>query len=101
MDYNNKNRVSNAGEINIFDDTKTGFLTIKLDPSDPEHLAAISNQEVLYIDQDISSTLTTLHKEEYRFDQSVGDYGGYIVTASKNNIIENLCFFIYCYFNLF
>ncbi len=83
MDCNNKNRVSNAGEITIFDDTKTGFLTIKLDPSDAEHLAAINKQEVLYIDEDISSTLTTLHKGEYRFDQSVGDYGGYIVTASE------------------
>lgn len=84
VNCNEGNRISNSGEITIFDDTKLGYLTIKLDPNDSEHLAAINNREILYIDNNISSVKTTLHKGEYEFDPSVGEYGGYIVTASEN-----------------
>ncbi len=84
VNCNDQQRISNAGEIIIFDDTSIGYLTIKLDPDNSEHLDAINNQKVLHIDNDISSIKTTLHKGDYLFDSTIGKYGGYIVNASEN-----------------
>lgn len=84
VDCYDQNRVVNGGEIIIYDETKTGYLTIKLDPTKSEHLNAINNRQTLYIDNNISSVKTTLLKGEYQFDSSVGNFGGYIINALEN-----------------
>lgn len=83
VNCNDKKRIPNAGEITIFDETKTGYLTIKLDPTDSIHLDAINNAKILYIDENISSEKTILHKGEYLFDASIGKHGGYKISASE------------------
>lgn len=77
-----RKRVPNSGIIKIDKETKQGFLTISLDVAIPEQNQAISKKETLYLDSDLISETIILYKGEYKFDQTVGKYGGYLVKAA-------------------
>lgn len=78
-----KTRIPNSGIITIYNDTNQGFLTISLDISIDEQSEAIKNAKTLYLDTDLYSKDITLYKGEYKFDKSIGKYGGYVVIASS------------------
>lgn len=84
VNCNEGNKIDNAGELKIYKNSKKGFLTIKLNPQNKEHLKAITNREVLYIDENISNSKTTLIKGAYNFNPTVGKHGGYIINAFEN-----------------
>lgn len=81
---NDDMKLVNGGEIIVYDETKTGHLIIKLDPTKTDQLEAINNKSVLYLDSDISSAKTTLHKGKYLFNEGIGKHGGYLINASEN-----------------
>jgi hypothetical protein len=82
VECNNKNRVPNSGVIEIDKVTNEGFLTISLDVAFKEQNDAVKNTETLYLDEDLHSGNITLYKGEYKFNNSVGRYGGYLIKAS-------------------
>ncbi len=67
----------------IYNDTNSGYLTIKLDPTDSYHLSLISNRESLYIDEDLENSNLVLIEGEYLFDENIGEYGGYEISVRK------------------
>jgi hypothetical protein len=83
---NDKVKLTNTGIVLIDPDTNRGFLTITLDPSDPQQKDAIKNKEIFYIDDDLKNDdlkgdRIMLLKGEYVFDSAIGKYGGYKVNA--------------------
>jgi hypothetical protein len=73
-------RQSRAGEyatIMIDADTKKGDFIIELNPNIVEQEAAISNQSIFYIDEDLETDDFILHQGQYPFDSQIGTYGGY------------------------
>jgi|GEM_PF-6502143 hypothetical protein len=75
---------ANTATIVINDDNKKGDFIIKLDPSVNIQNEAIINKKELYVDNDIITKLTTLHKGVYQFDNTIGNYGGYKLNITKN-----------------
>lgn len=67
----------------IYDDTNTGYLTIKLDPIDSYHLNLITNRQSLFIDEDLENSDLVLLEGEYLFDENIGGYGGYEIAVRK------------------
>jgi hypothetical protein len=83
VDCNSYGRIANSGIVTIFDETKQGYLIIKLSPADEYHLSVINNKEILYIDNDLTNEKLVLLKGEYLFDTNIGDYGGYKILAKE------------------
>lgn len=83
VDCIENNRIANSGIIKIFDNTKLGFMIIKLNPTDSTHDNAIRNRKTLYIDSDLRNENLILLSGEYIFDNSIGEYGGYKISAKR------------------
>jgi hypothetical protein len=58
-------------------------MIIKLNPTDSTHDNAIRNRKTLYIDSDLRNENLILLSGEYIFDNSIGEYGGYKISAKQ------------------
>ena len=84
IDCPKNQRLFNSGTIVIDKTTNMGFLIIELDPLDNIQLNAINNNEILYVDENLTNENIKLHKGNYQFDEEIGLNGGYKVIASMN-----------------
>lgn len=73
-------RKSFKAEINL--DTKLGTLLIPMSHDTAEEINAINEHSIFYIDEDIIQPEFKIHKGEYIFESTVGDFGGYKVNIS-------------------
>ena len=80
---NDNVRIVNSGKALIDSDTNEGFLYIKLDPDVAEQADAITDQLILYIDDDIVGENFTARKGEYLFNSEIGSFGGYMIPVVK------------------
>jgi hypothetical protein len=83
IDCSSNEKMYGAGIVEINPKDNTGFLIIQLSPDNEAEKKAISNNEILYVDEDIVNCDVTLLKGEYSFDKSIGKYGGYQVKAKE------------------
>lgn len=71
-----------SGKVEVDDVTKDGTLFIELNPTESIQNTAITEQSPFYIDNDIINENAILHKGEYQFDNTIGEYGGYKVNIT-------------------
>jgi len=75
--------IMNSALIIIDEESNSGSFIFKLNPKDSIQNVAIKEGLTFYIDDDIKSESFVLYKGEYLFNKHVGNYGGYIMKASK------------------
>lgn len=66
-----------SGKVEVDDITNEGFLYITLDPTESIQNDAILGESIFYVDEDIDNSIATIHRGEYDFDSTIGEYGGY------------------------
>ncbi|MCJ7934712.1 MAG: hypothetical protein MUW56_14065 [Chryseobacterium sp.] len=71
-----------TGKVEVDEFTMEGFLYVALDPTDATQAQAIKTQETFFVDQDINNSNAVVYKGEYKFDASIGNYGGYQIPVT-------------------
>lgn len=72
----------NSSKIEINNETNEEIMYIELKQDGSKQSEAITDREILYVDEDMMSENVILHKGAYIFDSSIGDYGGYRVNVT-------------------